>query len=148
MLLEPGGSDSAGWAPLTVFRHVVACGASILCSAFAPALVVVVFFRGDFASLVFLVALAHGLVLGVPLYLLARWLGWVNIATAVLGGFLVGAVPIGLYLGLDVDRTLTMADWLAFGAVLIMYGAFGALGGFAFWLALGATGGLGDRPRK
>src|SRR5262245_63952606 len=42
------------------------------------------------------VTLAHALVLGLPLFLIVRRTGWVNVFSATAGGFLIGAIPIGL----------------------------------------------------
>src|SRR5260370_35537866 len=44
----------------------------------------------------FAVALAHAVVLGLPLFLVFRSKGWINVMTCVVFGFAVGAVPDGV----------------------------------------------------
>ena len=49
-----------------------------------------------FARLTFIVALAHALILGLPLFFFLRSIHRLGIASCVLAGFLVGAVPFGV----------------------------------------------------
>ena len=84
----------------------------------------------------FVIAFLHTAVLGLPLYLLLsrKWrLRWWS---AALGGALVGATPFGLMMG---AASLSDGGGAALGAIA-WTGAYGALGGLAFFaiLELGA----------
>jgi hypothetical protein len=109
----------------------------------------------------FRVAMEHALVLGLPLVGLLWWKRWVNAWTAVLGGLVVGALGIGVFLwplrfwepGQDasigsgsarlqaiIDGVPTLAGWLQYATVVVPFAIFGALGGLAFWATLRITG--------
>jgi hypothetical protein len=124
----------------------------LLAAALAPALVFAAF-GGSYRLLTigFLVALAHAVLLGLPSYLLARSKGWVNIASAVIAGFCIGAIPVGvLTFPLDsgksnvwvggvqtiVDGLPTTAGWVEYLKGLLLFGGYGLLGGLAFWATL------------
>jgi hypothetical protein len=79
--------------------------------------------------------------------------GWINITTCVVFGFAVGAVPDGImtwpiqhaapYASESVDGVptiingvITAAEWVSYVKPVIYCGSYGALGGFAFWVAL------------
>src|SRR5215831_7639923 len=100
------------------------------------------------ARLTFSVALAHALVLGLPLFLLLRSKGHAGIFACSLGGFLVGAAPFGAFaliamFGLksaSVDGVPTVVNGVPTFAGLIQYaqevafiGIFGVAGGLTFW---------------
>ena len=103
-------------------------------------------------------ALGHAVLLGLPLFLVFRAKGWINILTCVVFGFAVGAVPDGvltwpmqhaaLYASRSVDGVPAIIDGVitAAGYVkpVIYCGLFGALGGFAFWVALIWSGTCGN----
>jgi hypothetical protein len=100
----------------------------------------------------FAIALAHALLFGLPLFLVFRSKGWINSMTCVAFGFAVGAVPdgiltwpmqhAGLYASRSVDGVptidgiITAAGWVRYLKPVIYCGLFGALAGFAFWVAL------------
>jgi hypothetical protein len=101
----------------------------------------------------FAIALSHAVLLGQPLFLVFRSKGWINVMTCVVFGFAVGAVPAGvltwpmqhpeLHTSASVDGVptiingvITAAGWVSYVKPLIYFGSFGALGGFAFWVAL------------
>ncbi len=69
--------------------------------------------------LAYLIASAHGFVLGVPTFLLFKWLNAIHWWTCILAAFLIGGLPIVLWRG-----------W----SESITWGLLGASGGFAFWL--------------
>ena len=102
--------------------------------------------------------LSHAVILGLPLALLYRRLQWRSLAFALAGGFLVGVLPIGVYLWpLDASiggnawtgatQTLlngvpTWAGWIEYLQILGGFGCLGALGAVAFWATLKVTGEL------
>jgi hypothetical protein len=108
----------------------------------------------------FVIALAHAVLLGLPLFLVLRSKGLVNVVTSVVFGFAVGAVPDG---GLTwpmqhaaytmtasvegvstiIDGIPTAAEWASYIKPVIYCGSLGALGGLAFWVALLCAGGSG-----
>jgi hypothetical protein len=97
----------------------------------------------------FVVALAHALILGLPLGLRFQRVGWANIFTAVGAGFLIGALPLGSLIAfswpstfevrggvvLALDGQRTFAGWIEILRSTAMYGLYGALGGLTAWLA-------------
>lgn len=109
--------------------------------------------------LAFAVALAHAFVLGLPLFLLLRRAGWANGFSATAAGFGIAALPLGAltwplnhsgaryssWIGPErvptvVDGSPTLAGWLHYLETLAQFGAFGALGGLAFWVAVSRFG--------
>jgi hypothetical protein len=108
----------------------------------------------------FAIALGHAVLFGLPLFLVFRSKGWVNVMTCVVFGFFVGAVPAGaltwpmqhlkLLTITSVDGVPTIingviiaAGWVSYVKPLIYFGSLGALGGFAFWVALIWSGTVG-----
>jgi hypothetical protein len=108
----------------------------------------------------FATALGHAVLLGLPLFLVFRSKGWINVMSCVVCGFAVGAVPAGvltwpmqhpeLHTSALVDGVQTIingviiaAGWVSYVRPLIYFGSFGALGGFAFWVALIGFGTFG-----
>ena len=103
---------------------------------------------------VLLLALAHMIVLGLPLatmWLRARRLAWY---AAVSGGFAIGVLPAALWSwplwharpGMSasdwnghtlvptmVNGVLTLSGWLLYGRLVLIAGAFGAIAGLVFW---------------
>jgi hypothetical protein len=135
---------------------------AVLFADLAPAIVMAAFWHtAELAPLTFVftftIALAHTVLFGVPLFLVFRSKGWVNIMTCVVTGFAVGAVPdavltwpiqhAALYASRSVDGVptiidgvITAAGWGRYVKPVIYCGLFGALSGFAFWVALKWSG--------
>jgi hypothetical protein len=105
----------------------------------------------------FATALSHAVLFGAPLIVMFRSKGWINLATCVVVGFVVGAVPAGflswpmhaaaLYAAAPTDgaasvtdRILRAAPCASYVTSLIQFGAFGALSGLTFWLILRCAG--------
>jgi hypothetical protein len=102
----------------------------------------------------FVVALAHGIVLGLPAYLLIRALGWPRWWVNVAGGFTVGSVPFAVLAlrwstppppGLVEAKVIAPFSWLQYGSMTAGLGILGMAGGCAAWLA---WSGLGRRFAK
>jgi hypothetical protein len=68
---------------------------------------------------VYLIASAHGFLLGIPAFLLFKRLNTIHWWTCILVAFLIGGLPIGLWRG-----------W----SESVAWGLLGASGGFGFWL--------------
>ena len=90
----------------------------------------------------FLVALAHALFLGLPLFLLLRWKHLVNAATTMLGAFIIGCIPMAIW-SLDVsDSELITAEifgaqgWVSYATGVLIAGALGLAAGIVFWFYL------------
>jgi hypothetical protein len=131
---------------------------AFLFAGLAPALVVAALWHSaEIASLAFVctftIALAHAILFGLPLFLVLRSKGWINIMTCVVFGFALGAVPDGVLtwpiqhaavdasrsvdgVATSIDGVITAAGWVSYVKPVIYCGLFGALGGFAFWVAL------------
>jgi hypothetical protein len=139
------------------FQQVMGCVAAFLFAAIAPAILMGVLVP-PYIPVVFLNALQHALVVGLPIFLICWWMRWVNAITCVLVGFLVGAAsgvlpywpsvqPKGGHVSvrgvpLVVDGVPTAAAWQDFLQTLGFLGLLGATGGIAFWLVLRASGTL------
>ena len=128
---------------------------AFIVAAAIPALLVGLF---AWSWSVFLVALmitsAHAVLLGLPLFLLLQMRGWVNVISAVAGGFLIGVLPVaaftwplrypelqtsawaGNYGQTMVDGVPTLAGWQQYFDAALFFGGFGASAGLAFWAYL------------
>lgn len=127
---------------------------ALLLAALAPTLVVGFLggFLPVFVSSVFMVALAHALLLGLPLFLLLRSKSSLSGMKSVVAGFFVGAAGIAVFLwplrhagmmtnawvGSDrvqtvIDGIPTVSGWLEYLSAVSVFGLFGAIGGAAFW---------------
>jgi hypothetical protein len=107
------------------------------------------------AKLTFVVALAHTLLLGVPLFVFMRSIGRVGIVYCALGGFIVGAAPFAVLtlistFQLDnastggvatvVNGVPTLAGWIEYFQNVGLIGLFGLAGGLTFWSTLRLSG--------
>jgi hypothetical protein len=136
--------------------------AAIVFAGLAPALVMAaLWYTAKIAptafAFTFVIALGHAVLLGLPLFLVFRSKGWINVMTCVVLGFAVGAVPDGVltwpmhhaefHMSASVDGVptivnglITAAGWVSYVKPVVYCGLFGALGGFAFWVALTCSG--------
>ena len=129
------------WALATVlgsvFAAVLAAGSFEDVKAFGPAVVVTA---------------AHAVIFGVPAALLFYNRKWTSPWAALAGGFVIGVVPIEVYLELSdissgvntwsssgptmVNGVRTWSGWMEHIQFMAVLGGFGAGGAFAFWLTL------------
>ena len=134
--------------------------AAFLLAALAPAAVVVTLSGSlEVAPLVFGIAAGHAALLGVPIFLVFRAKHWVNLASCIVAGFVIGAIAVGVLAwplrfpalhttgSVDGVPTIingvpTLAGWLNYVELLVLFGAFGALSGFVFWCVLKWSGNL------
>jgi hypothetical protein len=157
-----GGSATAprprAWWDELRIQQIAGVATALLFAGLTPALVMAALWytakiaRTTFAF-TFAIALSHSVLLGLPLFLVFRSKGWINVMTCVFVGFAVGAVPAGvlswpmqhpeLHTRVSVDGvptmingTITAGGWISYVKPLIYFGSFGALGGFAFWVTL------------
>ena len=133
--------------------------AAVLLGALAPALIV----AGLSTNLMvlpfaFAVTLGHSMLLGLPVALFYRGKGWTHLGAAMVGAFVIGAIPVGIFAwpvspslrttaSVDgvttiLDGVPTLAGWLGYVKMLAMFGALGAAGGLVFWLTLRCSGAL------
>ncbi len=155
---------SAWWDELRI-QQIAGVATALVFAGLAPALVMAaLWYTAKIASTAFaftlVIALAHTVFLGLPLFLVFRLKGWVNVTTCVVFGFAVGAVPEGVltwsmeHLELHasasvngvptiINGVITAAGWVSYVKPLIYFGSFGALGGFVFWVALTWSGSFG-----
>jgi len=134
---------------------------ALLLGALVPTVIVSLPFWSAEALVVILAfSLAHALVLGLPIALVYRAKRWQWPGLAVATGFLIGAVPIGVFTWpvrneprstswangvlVSVDGIPTLAGWLDFLRILGVFGGLGAAGALAFWLTLRWAGALDD----
>lgn len=111
------------------------------------------------ARMTFIAALAHAIILGLPLFIFLRSISNVGIVSCALAGFLVGATPFAIFdlvsmFGLQsastsgqatvVNGVPTLAGWIEYGRAVGSIGLFGGAGGVAFWAAMR----LSDEPAE
>jgi hypothetical protein len=101
---------------------------------------------------VLVVAAAHVLLLGLPIYALLYRLNRVHWWSLTAFGFVAGSVPFGAFswplwnaspgassqengVWTMIDGIPTVDGWIQFGKGLIWFGALGAIGAFSFWFA-------------
>jgi hypothetical protein len=118
---------------------------AVLASSLAPALVFFAVGGGyvGFFAIAFAVALAHTILLGLPLYALLRVSDRVNAASAAVGGLGVGAIPIGI---LYWPWAPSAGHWQQWVFSMSYFGAFGLVGGLAFWAVLRITRPMATQP--
>jgi hypothetical protein len=153
--------SSAWWDELQI-EQIAGTATAFLFAALAPALVMAALWHtAEIAPVAFVftfaVALVHAVVLGLPLFLVFRSKGWINVMTCVVFGFAVGAVPDAVltwpmhhaesYVSASVDGVPTIingvvaaAGWVGYVKPVIYCGMLGALGGLAFRVALICSG--------
>ncbi len=135
---------SSAWWDKFRMEQIAGAATAFLFAGLVPALVMATLWHtAEIAPLAFVftfaIALAHAVLFGLPIFLAFRSKGWINIMTCVVLGFAVGAVPDGaLTCGVPtiIDGVITAAGWVSYVKPVIYCGLFGALGGFAFWVAL------------
>jgi hypothetical protein len=155
---------SAWWDKMRI-QQIAGAATAFLFAGLAPALVMAALWHmAKIAPIIFAftfaIALGHAVLFGLPLFLVLRSKGWINVMSCVIFGFAIGAVPIGvltwptqhpeLHTLASVDGVptiingvITAAGWVSYVKPLIYFGSYGALGGFAFWVALIWSGTLG-----
>jgi hypothetical protein len=116
---------SHAWWDKSRIEQIAGAAAAVLLAGLAPALVMAALWHtAEIAPLAFVftfaIALAHAVLFGLPLFLVFRSKGWINIMTCVVFGFAVGAVPDGvvtwpmqhaaLYASRSVDGVPTIID--------------------------------------
>jgi hypothetical protein len=148
---------SAWWDKLPI-QQIAGAATAFLFAGLAPALVMAALWHSAQVAPIafvftFAIALTHVVLLGLPLFLVFRSKGWINMMTCVVFGFAVGALPDGVmtwpmqhavpHTSASVDGVptiigwvLTAAEWVSYVKPLIYCGSLGALGGFAFWVVL------------
>ena len=98
------------------------------------------------------VTATHAVIFGVPAALLFRHRGWTSPWAALAGGFVIGVVPLEVYLAFTeasanvntwsssgptmVNGVRTWSGWMEHIQFMSVLGGFGAGGAFAFWLTL------------
>jgi len=85
----------------------------------------------------FFITLCVGIVLGLPSWALYRRLGLTRARWAMVGGFVIGAIPALVLPGRE-----STTSWLEFGQLVAGFGLLGALGALAYWAAFRVTGSL------
>jgi hypothetical protein len=145
------------WDKLPI-EQITGAATAFLFAGLVPAFVMAALWHtAEIAPLTFVftftIALAHAILFGLPLFLVLRSKGWINIMTCVVFGFAVGAAPDGVLtwpmqlaaldasrsvdgVATSIDGVITAAGWVSYVKPVIYCGLFGALGGFAFWVAL------------
>jgi len=133
----------------------------LIAAAVAPAVIAVALmalFSGDLTGasaiglMVFIVAAAHVLLLGVPGFAFLYWRNWVRWWSLTALGFVAGCIPAGIVfwppryekreyasswqedgVWTMIDGVPTLAGWLIYGKGIAWFGALGAVGALAFW---------------
>jgi hypothetical protein len=111
--------------------------ATVLC-ALASALVMGVFGAPEAVG-VAVVALLHALLFGWPLYFAVKALHRDNWVAALIGGVLIGALPIAIYIAVLVaSRGVSdgVGSWLDVAEAVGLFAANGAVAGLTFWAVI------------
>lgn len=146
-------------------QQIAGAATAFLFAGLAPALVAAALWHtAKIAPVIFAftfaIALGHAALFGLPLFLVFRSKGWINVVSCIIFGFAIGAVPIGVltwptqHPGLHtlasvdgvptiINGIITVAGWVSYVKPLIYFGSFGTLGGFTFWVALIWSGTFG-----
>jgi hypothetical protein len=113
------------------------------------------------ARVTFIVALAHAVILGLPLFFILRSKFPIGIVSCALGGFSVGSAPTAVLalismIGLQsastggkatvVNGVPTLAGWIEYALTVGFMGLVGLTGGLTFWLAMRVTGQFTTEP--
>ena len=132
----------------------VACvGAALLSACLVPAATMGArWFSANIGGSAFVMtfgmAFGHAVLLGLPLFLIFRSKGWVNVATCAIAGFTIGAGPATVLSwptqhpqftavpSTIIDAAVLVADWVNYLTPPMQFGMFGTLGGIVFWLVL------------
>jgi hypothetical protein len=104
---------------------------------------------------VFAVALAHAVMLGLPIFLYLNARGRAGFVASIVAGFAISALPVGLltfplWSGTNfnastngvptvINGVATLAGWLEYLQYLGLFGGLGAIAGVTFWATLRAT---------
>ena len=137
-------------------RNAVVIAGGLVAAAVAITLAASLLFQSiPMAELVFLVAAGHALLLGLPAALLLASLNKIRWWSAIVGGFLCGAIPTAVWTwplrfselkssgsqwdGEQIRDTMiegvpTAYGWFVYSQGFSFMGAFGVLGGLAFWV--------------
>lgn len=134
------------------FAATVAFVIPLLAKIEEPINIVVVTDVVNLTMTTFAVAVAHALLLGLPLFLLVRRMrSRVGIVACVLGGFVVAAIPFGILALISmfgvqtassggqptvVNGVPTLAGWVQYVRIVGLAGLLGLVGGLAFWVAV------------
>jgi hypothetical protein len=166
----PAGKSSVAlrlriWWDELRMQQIAGTAAALLFAGLAPASVMAALWHaakiaGTVFAFTLAIALSHAVLLGLPLFLVFRSKGWINVMACAIFGFAVGAVPAGLltwptqhpglHAAVPDDGVLTVikgaataAGWISYVTPLIYFGSLGALGGLAFWIVLTWSGSFG-----
>ena len=116
------------------WKRTINIGTAVLAAAITPAVTSVLFSLPSisylsllFINIIFLFALAHAAILGLPTYLILSPKRKLTCTISTFAGLIIGGVPMTFIYFSDLPDHLGMIAGAAF---------YGALGGFAFWLTL------------
>jgi hypothetical protein len=148
---EPvGKAEFASLCASLLATLLTSLAASLALAALMAAAMAMTWHRTAIAALVFaftfLIALGHATFFGMPLFLIGKSREWVSLASCVVAGGAVGALPIGV-LTWPADAGFAVDGWSAYLQPLLYFGLFGALGGLGFWAILNCVSPHQDRAR-
>lgn len=109
--------------------------AALLAAAIMPAVVAGISARSiDFGVIVFLIALVHLVVLGIPVYLIGWITKTISLWSTLVAAFVIGAGPSTILLWLWPEYPYSPKNAFEIFRFVSMTGFFGAIGGLTFWL--------------
>ena len=144
-------------------RYAAGVAMAFVLSSLAPAMLIALIWHETglaamMFALTFLIALSHAILLGLPLFLICQFRGWVSLASCVALGAFIGIVPAAILahpaqlsefsarawasgvLTASDGAITTAAVWVGYIRSVIYFALFGAWGGFIFWTVLKCWG--------
>jgi len=109
----------------------------------------------NFGAMALAVSAGHVVLLGIPTFALLKWKNAIRWWSSALAGFVLGCLPVGIWswpllypelrtsssqwdgermVQTMIDGVPTFAGWISYTKGIVFMGAFGAVGGVAFWL--------------
>lgn len=134
---------------MTVSTAIRVISAMVLAAAVAATLAGILTLSAQIVPIAFIFALPHA-VLGLVVYFLLRWRWKITLQSSLIAGFLIGAIPMSIIVGVAtlpdsassngvatvVDGHLTLAGWYERFILTASFGPLGAAAGVVFWLLI------------
>ena len=113
---------------MTRLSRIALEGVTVILALVAAVIVPALFIAMD--GYVIFVALAHAIFIGLPVFVICRWCGWTQWWVSIVGGFMIGILPVSILVLHTANAGLSSDDIYFMG----VFGLMGMAGGFSAWL--------------